>query len=177
MDAVWSDLSASNFGRAKVSEGILTTSWNSSEGVTLEEGEVLYTVTFRAKANTQLSQALTVNSRVTKAEAYDGAEELLDVSFRFDGSLVAGGEFALYQNEPNPFRDITIIGFNLPETTKATLKVFDVTGKVVKVVTGEFAKGYNTINLTRADIRGNGMLYYQLETATDSATKRMILVD
>jgi hypothetical protein len=176
VDAVWSDLSASNFGRAKVSEGILTTSWNSSEGVTLTDGEVLYTVTFRAKANMQLSQALTVNSRVTKAEAYDGSEELLDVSLRFDG-VVTGGEFALYQNEPNPFRDITIIGFNLPETTTATLKVFDVTGKVVKVVTGEFAKGYNTINLTRADIRGNGMLYYQLETATDSATKRMILVD
>jgi hypothetical protein len=177
VEANWADLSASNFGRAKVSEGVLTTSWNSSEGVTLNDGEVLYTVTFRAKADMKLSQALTVNSRITKAEAYDQNEDLLEVNFRFDGGIVAGGEFALYQNEPNPFRDVTIIGFNLPESTKATLKVMDVTGKVVKVVSGDFAKGYNTINLTRGDIQGNGMLYYTLETTTDSATKRMILVD
>jgi hypothetical protein len=177
VDAVWGDLSESNFGRAKAAEGILTTSWNGSEGVTLADGEVLYTVTFRAKANAKLSQALKVNSRVTKAEAYDASEELLDVQFRFDGGVVTGGEFALYQNEPNPFRDVTVIGFNLPAATKATLKVFDVTGKVVKVVTGDFAKGYNMISLNRVDVQGNGMLYYQLDTDTDSATKRMILVD
>lgn len=81
----------------------------------------------------------------------------------------------MYQNEPNPFRDVTIIGFNLPEASRATLKVYDVTGKVVKVVRGDFAKGYNSINLDRTDIHGNGMLYYQLDTPTDSATKRMIL--
>ena len=177
VNAEWADLSESNFGRAKVAEGILTTSWNGSEGVTLTNGEVLYTVTFRAKANTKLSTALKVNSRVTRAEAYDANEEQLDVQFRFDGGLVVGGEFALYQNEPNPFRDVTIIGFNLPEATTATLKVYDVTGKVVKVVSGDYAKGYNTINLTRVDIQDNGMLYYQLDTPTDSATKRMILVD
>jgi hypothetical protein len=177
VNAQWADLSESNFGRAKAGEGVITTSWNGSEAVTLNDGEVLYTVTFRAKANTQLSQALKVNSRVTKAEAYDANEDQLEVKFRFDGDVVVGGEFELYQNEPNPFRDVTFIGFNLPERTTATLKVYDVTGKVVKVVTGEFHKGYNQINLTRAEVQGNGTLFYQLDTPTDSATKRMILVD
>ncbi|MCB9312051.1 MAG: T9SS type A sorting domain-containing protein [Lewinellaceae bacterium] len=175
--ANWSDLSASNFGRALVAEGTLTTSWNGAEPTTLADGEVLYTVTFRAVANGQLSQALKVNSRVTVAEAYDANEELLDVQFRFDGGLVIGGGFELYQNEPNPFRDVTVIGFNLPEASTATLKVYDVTGKVMKVVVGDYAKGYNAITLTRAEIEGNGMLYYQLETPTDSATKRMITVE
>jgi hypothetical protein len=99
------------------------------------------------------------------------------VKFRFNVDLIVGGAFELYQNEPNPFRDVTIIGFNLPEASRATLKVYDVTGKVVKVVRGDFAKGYNSINLDRTDIQGNGMLYYQLDTPTDSATKRMILID
>jgi hypothetical protein len=175
--ANWSDLSASNFGRALVAEGTLTTSWNGAEPTTLADGEVLYTVTFRAVANGQLSQALKVNSRVTVAEAYDANEELLDVQFRFDGGVVIGGGFELYQNEPNPFRDVTVIGFNLPEASTATLKVYDVTGKVMKVVVGDYAKGYNAITLTRAEIEGNGMLYYQLETPTDSATKRMITVE
>ena len=177
VDAVWTDLSEANFGRAKAGEGILTTSWNGSEGVTLADGDVLYTVTFRAKANGKLSQALTVNSRVTKAEAYDAAEELLDIRFRFDGGVVAGGEFALYQNEPNPFGDMTTIGFELPAATKATLTVYDVTGKVLKVLTGDYAKGYHRITLQRSELQGHGMLYYRLDTDTDTATKRMILAD
>jgi hypothetical protein len=177
VQAQWADLSAANFGTARAGEGLLTTSWNGNGGMTLDEGEVLYTVTFRAKAATRLSQALKVNSRVTKAEAYDAGEDLLDVQFRFDGDVLVGGDFELYQNEPNPFRDLTIIGFHLPERTTATLKVYDVTGKVLKVVSGEFAKGYNQVNLTRAELQGNGALIYQLDTPTHSATKRMILLD
>jgi hypothetical protein len=173
----WSDLSASNFGRAKVSEGILTTSWNSSTGVTLSDDELLYTVIFRAKASRKLSEVLTVNSRVTRAEAYDQNEELLEVKFRFDGGITTGGAFALYQNEPNPFRDITVIGFNLPASTRATLTIYDMTGKVLHEVSGDYSKGYNAIHLNRAEIRGNGMLYYSLETTTDKATRRMILID
>jgi hypothetical protein len=175
--ANWADLSTSNFGVAKAAEGTLTTSWNGSTPTTLADGEVLYTVTFRAVANGQLSQALKVNSRVTMAEAYDANEELLDVQFRFDGGVVIGGGFELYQNEPNPFRDVTVIGFSLPTASTATLTVYDVTGKVMKVVKGDYAKGYNAITLTRAEIEGNGMLYYQLDTPTDSATKRMITVE
>jgi len=86
-------------------------------------------------------------------------------------------DFGLYQNEPNPFHDLTIIGFDLPERTTATLKVHDVTGKLLKAVSGEFARGYNQVNLTRAELQGNGMLIYQLDTPTHSATKRMILLD
>jgi len=173
----WADLSTEHFGLTKVDDGFLATSWNGSEGVTLNDDEVLYSVTFRAKVATRLSQALKVSSRVTQAEAYDAEDELLDVQFRFEEDVLTGFEFELYQNEPNPFRDLTIIGFNLPERSTATLKVYDVTGRVLKVVSGEFARGYNTINLTRAELQSQGMLIYQLDTSTHSATKRMILLD
>jgi hypothetical protein len=39
---------------------------------------------------------------------------------------------------------------------------------------GAFAKGYNTISVDSALISTTGVLYYTLETATDSATKKMI---
>ncbi|MEZ5032484.1 MAG: dockerin type I domain-containing protein [Saprospiraceae bacterium] len=101
--ANWSDLSASNFGRALVAEGTLTTSWNGAEP-TLADGEVLYTVTFRAVANGQLSQALKVNSRVTVAEAYDANEETCWMSSSVStGGLVIGGGFELSERaEPIP---------------------------------------------------------------------------
>jgi hypothetical protein len=68
----------------------------------------------------------------------------------------------------------TFIGFHLPEATSATLRIFDETGRMVFTQSGAFAKGYNTISVDRALISTTGVLYYTLETATDSATKKMI---
>jgi hypothetical protein len=39
---------------------------------------------------------------------------------------------------------------------------------------GKFAKGENNVSLERALLNTTGVLYYKLETATDSATKQMI---
>jgi hypothetical protein len=101
---------------------------------------------------------------------------LLNVALAFNGAAVAGG-FELYQNTPNPFATATVIGFYLPEATSATLTISDVQGKTVKVITGEFAKGYNQINLKRSELNLSGVLYYRLDTNANSATKKMILVD
>jgi hypothetical protein len=95
-----------------------------------------------------------------------------------DSDHADGGEgFALHQNTPNPFRDQTLIGFTLPERTRATLKVFDATGRLIRVEAGEYAKGYHSIPLQRADLAGHSLLIYRLDTPTHSATKRMILLD
>jgi hypothetical protein len=70
----------------------------------------------------------------------------------------------------------TLIGFNLPEATSATLKVYDETGRVLFVQKGDFAKGRNAIHLDRALLQTPGVLYYTLETATDTATRKMMQV-
>jgi len=91
--------------------------------------------------------------------------------------VIAGGAFELLQNKPNPFNESTLIGFNLPEATQATLRVFDVSGKTLKVINGDFARGYNEVSINRNELQATGVLYYQLDTDTDSATKKMILID
>ena len=93
-----------------------------------------------------------------------------------EGTTVAGG-FALEQNQPNPFSTSTVIAFNMPTAATATLTVYNVSGKVLKVVSGEFAAGKNQITLNKDELTGSGMLYYQLDTPTDSATKKMIIID
>ncbi len=40
--------------------------------------------------------------------------------------------------------------------------------------TGDFAKGYNSITIDRALLNTTGVLYYKVETSTDSASKKMI---
>ncbi len=82
----------------------------------------------------------------------------------------------MYQNTPNPFNTRTSIGFNLPEASAATITISDVTGKVLKVVKGDFAKGYNSLELSRGELGATtGVLSYQIDTPTHSATKKMIL--
>jgi hypothetical protein len=136
-----------------------------------------FAVTFRATKAGQISQMLGVSSRITKAEAYTLTNDRMDVAFRFNGaagSVISGVGFELYQNQPNPFVNKTFIGFHLPEATSATLRIFDETGRMVFTQNGDFAKGYNTISVDRALLNTTGVLYYTLETATDSATKKMI---
>jgi hypothetical protein len=120
---------------------------------------------------------LGVSSRITKAEAYSRDNKRMDVALRFSspaGMTTVGVGFELYQNQPNPFVNKTNVGFHLPEAATATLTVYDETGRVVYTQKGDFAKGYNAIPLDRALLSTTGLLYYTLETATDSATKKMI---
>jgi hypothetical protein len=120
---------------------------------------------------------LSMSSRITKAEAYNTTSDKLDVAFRFNQggvSTISGVGFELYQNQPNPFVNKTYIGFHLPEATTATLSIYDETGRTVFTQKGSYAKGYNSVAIDRAVLNTTGMLYYKLETATDSATKKMI---
>ena len=138
-----------------------------------------FAVRFRALQNGRLSQMLTVGSRITKAEAYNPAGENLDVAFRFNGAngeVAAGAGFELFQNTPNPVKGTTGIAFNLPEASEATLTIRDVEGRTLKVVKGNFAKGLNTVTLQRAELV-SGLLFYQLDTPTHSATRKMIVVE
>jgi hypothetical protein len=168
--------SAANFGMTMVNEGVLTTSWNAEEVKKLATDEVVFGLTFKANQSGRLSNMLSVNSRYTVAEAYNADAQLLNVALSFNNNLVANG-FELYQNTPNPFATTTIIGFYLPEATSATLTISDVQGKVVKVIDQDFVKGYNQVNLNRNELGATGVLYYRLDTDTDSATRKMILVD
>jgi hypothetical protein len=170
------EVTADNFGLNRMDEGMLTTSWNAAEGMSIASGEVVFSLIVEATGAASLSDALTVNSRITDAEAYNSADQVHDVSLNFTNGLVETG-FALYQNEPNPFREVTQVSFNLPEAMSATLTVYDVTGKVLKVVEGDYVKGHNRVSLKKADLQVTGVLYYQLDTEAFTATKKMIVIE
>jgi hypothetical protein len=170
------EVTADNFGLNRMDEGVLTTSWNTAEGMSLDKDEVVFSLIVEATSAVSMSDVMTVNSRVTDAEAYNSADQVHDVSLNFTNGKVETG-FALYQNEPNPFKETTQVGFNLPESMSATLTIYDVTGKVLKVVEGDYTKGYNQVSLKRGDLKVNGVLYYQLDTEAFTATKKMIVIE
>ncbi len=86
-------------------------------------------------------------------------------------------DFILHQNYPNPYDGYTVIGFELPERTEARLTIYDVTGKALKVIEGEYERGYNEVQFTGSDLDATGVLYYQLDTERFTATRKMVRVD
>ncbi|MBK6904356.1 MAG: HYR domain-containing protein [Saprospirales bacterium] len=154
-------------------EGVITTSWNVSEARALAQGEVLFSLVIKATANVTLSEVFGVSSAYTVAEAYNANSELLDVKLTFNG--MEANSFALYQNVPNPFKGATVVGFTLPATSTAKLTVMDISGKVLQVVEGDYSKGYNEVRLS--NIPATGVLYYQLDTPTHSATRKMVILN
>ncbi|MBK7360566.1 MAG: T9SS type A sorting domain-containing protein [Saprospiraceae bacterium] len=122
---------------------------------------------------------LTITSDVTTAEAYDSKLSVKELALvvRKEGSLVETGVFELYQNSPNPFAKETNISFRLPESGAAKLTIYDVTGKVLRVYDVQGAKGLNTIKILKSELNGNGVLYYQLDSQSHTATKQMLVID
>ncbi len=180
MEAGVLNTTEANFGLNRLNSGIITTSWDSKEAVSYGKDEVLFTLIFKANKNAKVGQMFTITSDVTAAEAYNGQNEVEGVKMgvRTDRGVVASEVFELYQNEPNPFAKQTVISYRLPEAGAVKLTIYDVTGKVVRVYSLTGTKGLNLHTVNKTDLNNaNGVLYYQLDAANNTATKRMVIVE
>jgi hypothetical protein len=164
---------------AVIENGTITTSWNTNQSIT-NEATYAY-IDFKANETTYLSEVLDLNSVVTSAEAYSTDDELKNVTLQFTKRMIQeqpkGVE--LYQNQPNPFSEVTRIRFYLPESTSATISVMDITGKIVYQTTGEYSSGIQTVSLNKAELSNftSGIFYYELKTSKTRISKKMITVE
>ncbi len=148
---------------------------------------------FTATEDGQLSEMISVTSKVTAAEAYISTSldtgistslntsegeslEIREVVISTRGDITASAENNLYQNEPNPFKDQTMIRFELAEAGAVVFTVTDVAGKVIKTINTEAVKGMNILPLNADDLGVTGVLYYTIESGEFTATKKMIVV-
>ena len=85
-------------------------------------------------------------------------------------------EYKLYQNYPNPFNPSTLIRFDMPEQSEASVKVFDINGKLVNTLyEGQLNAGSYSINWNASGI-ASGVYFYNIETGKFSRTMKMILM-
>ncbi len=171
--------SIENYGLSRISEGIITASWYQLAAPKNGEETTQFSMTFTAMKDGLVSQMANINSSYTLAESYEKGGTVRPVVLEFtspNGSIISN-QFELYQNIPNPFAEGTVIRFQLPEASSATLTIFNMEGKAVKTVSGEFTKGYHELKVERSELTGNGVFYYRLQTPGNTATMKMTLLN
>ena len=87
----------------------------------------------------------------------------------------------LEQNYPNPFNPSTTIRFALPQTGFASLRVYDSAGRLVRILVEEplDAREYKYVwdgrDQAGAQV-SSGLYTYQLRSASQQSSRRMVLI-
>lgn len=90
-------------------------------------------------------------------------------------------KITLYQNYPNPFNPETSINFNLPEDDYITLKIYDISGKLIHTLvedyklSGHYSIKWNGEN-ENGEVVSSGLYLYQITSSKYSITKGMLIL-
>jgi hypothetical protein len=84
--------------------------------------------------------------------------------------------FNLFQNYPNPFNPNTNIRFQIKESGFVTLKIYDVTGRVLEtLVNSKLSQGLYEVNFESENL-SSGTYFYRLNSGNNTQTKVMALI-
>jgi len=103
--------------------------------------------------------------------------QLTDV---YPENKIVAETFNLYQNYPNPFNPSTVISYQLPVSSKVTLKVYDFLGREVTTLVDEYKPAgnyevkFNTSTINHQP--SSGVYFYQLKVGDFVQAKKMLLL-
>jgi hypothetical protein len=98
-----------------------------------------------------------------------------------EGRGVTIDHFRLSQNKPNPFVTLTTVRYDVPVSTRVSLKVYDLSGRLVRtLINREMPRGCHEVNWRGRDNEGrrvtSGIYFYRLETREFQTAKKLILL-
>lgn len=99
-----------------------------------------------------------------------------------DERLVLPSDYKLFDNYPNPFNPSTTIGFELPLDKRVSVKVYDITGRLIKTLVNNelMPQGVHQVTWDGTSAAGasvaSGTYLYALEYGNFRQTRTMTLV-
>ncbi|MFQ5869831.1 MAG: T9SS type A sorting domain-containing protein, partial [Candidatus Zixiibacteriota bacterium] len=91
-------------------------------------------------------------------------------------SVTLPSGFALLENYPNPFNASTSISFDLAEAGNVSLKVYDITGRLVATLVDGFQEAGHMSVTWDASMVSSGVYFYKLTAGDFTEVKRMTLL-
>jgi type IX secretion system substrate protein/Kelch motif protein len=84
--------------------------------------------------------------------------------------------YELLQNYPNPFNPVTKIEFNIPENTRVSLSISDITGREISLVLNEYMQwGHHSLTFDGTGY-SSGVYFYRIVTDKFNDCKKMVLI-
>jgi flagellar hook assembly protein FlgD len=104
-----------------------------------------------------------------------------DTSTAVEDRTAHPSALAITGNRPNPFNPSTTISFTLPQPGRASLAVYDITGRKVRtLVSWNLRAGEHSVvwdgRHERGETVSSGVYIAQLRAGKTSANRRMVLV-
>ena len=109
---------------------------------------------------------------------YSGSGKLNDAPSKIqqNASEFYPENFTLLQNFPNPYNSTTVIGYQISESGRIVLKIYDMLGREVADVvneqknTGTYSVEFNAANLA------SGLYIYQISLGTNFSRRKMVVL-
>jgi hypothetical protein len=125
----------------------------------------------------------TLDVTVTKHDFYHSETTATSTSTGVPDDPEAGisGRFILAQNEPNPFNPVTAIRYALPEHTHVSVRVYDVSGALVRTLADRLEdSGWHSVIWDGRDDLGrtvaSGVYFFGMEAGEFSEKRSMVLL-
>lgn len=122
-----------------------------------------------------------IDEKLASGKRYYYRLKQIDIDKKFAYSPVVSAildvaeGFSLDQNYPNPARNETVIKFSLPQKTKVTLSLFDMSGRLVKVLMSESKESGTHAFSLNAGTLTKGLYFYKLQAGDFTAVKKMTI--
>ncbi|RKY98905.1 MAG: hypothetical protein DRQ13_03065 [Ignavibacteriae bacterium] len=84
--------------------------------------------------------------------------------------------YSLQQNYPNPFNPITHIRYSIPQSSRVTLKVYDILGNQVAKLVDRYQSPGEYDVMFSAGVLVSGIYFYRLQAGNFLAIKKLILL-
>lgn len=163
------ELVESDFNLTELKNGLLATA---HVGEHVQDGPI-FLIKFKAKKSGFLSRRLDLTDKMTACKAFDDDFEQLDFKLNFSPSG-AQPTLILFQNEPNPFMDLTTIKFELQKEEQISLTIYSAEGQVVAHKEKTYPSGLHEEIFAGNIFKLKGIYYYRIETPEHVYVKKMI---
>ena len=131
--------------------------------------------------STAVQRYMYLDQKLPMGNSYYYRLKQIDFDKRFEYSAViavkidAPNGFVLEQNYPNPSRGTTTIRFTLPRTAKVNLSLYDLSGRLVKVLINDSKElGMHAVILNTGTL-AKGLYYYKLQAGEFSTVRKMVI--
>ena len=154
--------------------GVVNISWNTINHVQMANGSSVIELEIKPLVDGKLSEMVSISDTGVESQTYLNNEVSYDSAEIFWNT--DRGEFALYQNTPNPWTQSTDIGFKIPNDSEVTINVRSINGQLIKTFNGYYKSGIHSVKLNDEDLIQSGVYYYEMRYGNHVVLEKMILL-